>query len=135
MGTNVSEELIIPIFWVKKSAEQEPVCSRCLGLHGRYIPEDGNIHNYRCENLKSDTHTHILFVNGKVLKSLVRSRGALSKNNQRGVTVTALNHIPWLLPFPAAIIKSSSVLFSVRSGLAQIHYTPVSQVLSTLIGT
>jgi hypothetical protein len=59
MRTDVSEDRITSIFWVENQASKNPTCSRWLGnsLQAGFLLdyvnlEDGNIHNYRCVNLK-----------------------------------------------------------------------------------
>jgi hypothetical protein len=55
MWTDVSEERITSIFRVENEPSKKPACSRWLDSlpAGRYTQENGNIYNYRCENLKS----------------------------------------------------------------------------------
>jgi hypothetical protein len=50
MWTDVSEERMTSIFRIENQPSKEPACSRWLE---GYIPEDSNIHNHRCKNLKS----------------------------------------------------------------------------------
>jgi hypothetical protein len=50
MRTDVSEEIISSIFRPKIQQSKKSVCSRYTARH--CIPEDGNIHNYRYENIK-----------------------------------------------------------------------------------
>jgi hypothetical protein len=56
MWTDVSEQNISS-FTFEKQPCMKPDCSRLLRLGAmgtrRYIPENGYIENYRCENLKS----------------------------------------------------------------------------------
>jgi hypothetical protein len=50
--TDVSEERIASNFRVKYQQSKKPECRRWLG-NTQHIPEDGNNHKYRCDNLKS----------------------------------------------------------------------------------
>jgi hypothetical protein len=64
MLTDVSEERIRPylmntgfLLGCFSTLKMEVICSSETSLHTqttrRYIPEDGNVHNYRCENLNT----------------------------------------------------------------------------------
>jgi hypothetical protein len=51
--TDVSVERITTIFWVEKSASQEPAWAGGCRSTRRHIPEDGILRSHRCDNLKS----------------------------------------------------------------------------------
>jgi hypothetical protein len=55
MWTDVSGKRVIPIFSVDNGPSKKPECRRWPGTYGarRYIPEEGSIYCYRCENLES----------------------------------------------------------------------------------
>jgi hypothetical protein len=66
MWTSVSEDHVTSIFRVKNQLSKKPACNKLkveeilssqtlthIRTTQRYIAEDGNIHNYRCENLKT----------------------------------------------------------------------------------
>jgi hypothetical protein len=69
--TDVSEVRVASMFRVEKSASEEPAWASCSRLEAerssetsvhkrsarRHIPEDGILHNHRCENLKSYNFT------------------------------------------------------------------------------
>jgi hypothetical protein len=63
MWTDVSEERIASR--VENQASKKPAHSRWLGL--AYIPEDGNILNYSCENLKSYKFIHNSIITSSLL--------------------------------------------------------------------
>jgi hypothetical protein len=52
MSTDISEEHIASVFRVKEKAEQEMSVAFQRNTR-RYIPEDSNLHDHRCENFKS----------------------------------------------------------------------------------
>jgi hypothetical protein len=87
------------------------------GLHRRYIPEDGTLHNHRCENLKSfclptSLHpsqflfSHSLYSSFKVLGREIRFRAP-----PLPVTVTALKVALWSITCASgAIFRCAAIL-------------------------